>query len=263
MEKQLLPKVAHYDMMADPFRCDFSKHLTLGQLGNSLLNAAEFHSDARRFGMDYLQTIHRTWVLSRLAIELEAMPLAYDKFFVETWCDSAMKYFTRRNFKIGSPDGRIYGYGRSIWAMIDTKTRQPADILAVHDGLLLKYLDRDYPCPIANPSRVRLDDRLSLDRELDTFYSDVDINGHINSVKYIDHVLDLWPISWYETHRLRRLDVAYVAESHQGDKLRFYRQPLSDDGLSFGVSICKVAEGEDEREVCRCALQFEKSSCGQ
>ena len=43
MEKELLPKVAHYDMMADPFRCDFSKHLTVGQLGNALLNAADFH----------------------------------------------------------------------------------------------------------------------------------------------------------------------------------------------------------------------------
>lgn len=257
MEKELLPKVAHYDMMADPFRCDFSKHLTVGQLGNALLNAADFHSDDREFGMNYLHTIHRTWVLSRLCIELEAMPRAYDPFFIETWCDSAMKYFTSRNFKIGSPTGSVYGYGRSIWAMIDTEMRQPADILAIHDGLLTAYLDRDYPCPIASPSRVKLGDRLELVRELDTFYSDVDINGHINSVKYIDHVLDLWPLSWYESHRLRRIDVAYVAESYQGDLLRLYRQPLSDDGLAFGVSVCKVREGEEQREVCRCELRFE------
>ena len=141
--------------------------------------------------------------------------------------------------------------------MIDTETRQPADILAIHDGLLTAYLDRDYPCPIASPSRVKLGDRLELVRELDTFYSDVDINGHINSVKYIDHVLDLWPLSWYESHRLRRIDVAYVAESYQGDLLRLYRQPLSDDGLAFGVSVCKVREGEEQREVCRCELRFE------
>ena len=168
-----------------------------------------------------------------------------------------MKYFTSRNFKIGSPTGSVYGYGRSIWAMIDTETRQPADILAIHDGLLTAYLDRDYPCPIASPSRVKLGDRLELVRELDTFYSDVDINGHINSVKYIDHVLDLWPLSWYASHRLRRIDVAYVAESYQGDRLRLYRQPLSDDGLAFGVSVCKVREGEEQREVCRCELHFE------
>ena len=134
---------------------------------------------------------------------------------------------------------------------------QPADILAIHDGLLTAYLDRDYPCPIASPSRVKLGDRLELVRELDTFYSDVDINGHINSVKYIDHLLDLWPLSWYESHRLRRIDVAYVAESYQGDLLRLYRQPLSDDGLAFGVSVCKVREGEEQREVCRCELHFE------
>ena len=32
--------------------------------------------------------------------------------------------------------------------------------------------------------------------ELKTRYNDVDINGHINSVKYIEHVLDLFPVDW-------------------------------------------------------------------
>lgn len=257
MEKQLLPKVAHYDMMADPFRCDFSSHLTMGQLGNAMLNAADFHSDDRHFGMSYLHTIHRTWVLSRLSIELEAMPRAYDKFFIETWVDGAMKFFTSRNFKIGTPDGRIYGYGRSMWAMIDTESRQPANLFEVNDGLITAYIEADYPCPMAKPSRVKLGEGLELVRQLDTYYSDVDVNGHVNSVKYIDHVLDLWPLSWYESHRLRRIDVAYVAESHYGDKLKLYRESLSEDGLTVGVSVCKLTPEGEEREVCRCAVQFE------
>lgn len=256
MEKELLPKVGHYDMLAEPFHCDFSGRLMPGHLGNAMLNAADFHSNDRGFGMNYLNTIHRTWVLSRLAIELEEMPEAYDKFYVETWCDGAMRFFTSRNYKIGSLDGRVYGYGRSIWAMIDTETRQPADILAVHDGLIESYVDKDYPCPMAKPSRVGGAVEVPLTREVDTFYSDVDVNGHINSVKYIDHVLDLWPIAWYREHRLRRIDVAYVAESHQGDRLRFYRQSLPGDALAFSVRICKLPKDGDEREVCRCELRF-------
>ena len=106
--------------MAEPFHCDFAGRLFMGHMGNHMLNAADFHSSARGFGMKYLMTINRSWVLSRLAIEMEEMPVQYTKFNVETWVESAMRYFTSRNFAVTGKDGKVYGYGRSIWAMIDT-----------------------------------------------------------------------------------------------------------------------------------------------
>ena len=135
----MLSKVGRYDFLAEPFHCDFSHHLFMGHLGNHMLNAADFHSNDRGYGMTYLNPIHKTWVLSRLAIEMEEMPQAYDKFFVETWVESAMKFFTSRNFKVVGADDKVYGYGRSIWAMIDTDTRQPTDIFSVRDGLISQY----------------------------------------------------------------------------------------------------------------------------
>ncbi len=71
--------------MAEPFHCDFSGRLFLGHLGNNMLNAADFHSTDRGFGMRYLMSIQRSWVLSRLAIEMEDIPKQYDRFCIETW----------------------------------------------------------------------------------------------------------------------------------------------------------------------------------
>lgn len=134
MEQKILDKVGRYEFLSEPFHCDFSSHLFMGHLGNHLLNAADFHSNDRGFGMNYLMPRHKTWVLSRLAIEMTEMPKSYDRFVVETWCESAMKYFTSRDFKIcgktsSSEEAKVYGYGKSVWAMIDTETRQPVDIL--------------------------------------------------------------------------------------------------------------------------------------
>ena len=70
-------KVGKYPFMAEPFHCDYAGRLFMSHLGNHLINAADFHSNDRGFGMLYLNTIHKTWVLSRLAIELEEMPPAY------------------------------------------------------------------------------------------------------------------------------------------------------------------------------------------
>ena len=130
-------KVGKYRFLSEPFHCDFSKRLFMGHLGNHLLNAADFHSNERDFGMNYLNPIHKTWVLSRLAVEMDEMPLAYTPFFVETWVESAMRFFTNRNFKVEDADtGKVYGYARSVWAMIDTDTRQPADIFSIRDGAI-------------------------------------------------------------------------------------------------------------------------------
>ena len=253
-----MDKVGRYLEMAEPFHCDFSHHLFMGHLGNHMLNAADFHSRDRGFGMDFLNSINKTWVLSRLAIELDEMPLQYDNIYVETWVESAMRYFTQRNFRVVSEEGtKVYGYGRSIWAMIDTETRQPTNIFDIDNGAIVNWVEKDKENPMSKLTRVQMDDKAELVRSIDTYYNDVDINGHINSVKYIEHVLDLFPIMWYKEHPLKRFDIAYVAEAHQGDRLNFYQEQDAEDVLAFKIRITKSpADGGEEVETCRSKVKF-------
>ena len=245
-----MDKIGVYQFMAEPFHCDFSQRLFMGHLGNHMLNAADFHSTDRGFGMSYLLTINRSWVLSRLAIEMEEMPKMYTKFNVETWVESAMRYFTSRNFRVVGEDGQVFGYGRSIWAMIDTETRQPTDLFAIDNGAINNWIEKDKECPIDKGGRVKMGDEAQLVRTIDTNYSDIDINGHINSVKYIEHVLDLWDIDWYQQHAIKRFEIAYVAEAHQGDRLSFYKEQIAEK--EYCVRICK----DDNVETCRSKVVF-------
>lgn len=256
----MLDKVGSYSFMAEPFHCDFSKRLFFVHLGNHMLNAADFHSTERNFGMTYLNPIHKTWVLSRLAIEMTEMPGQYTPFNVETWVEGAMRYFTERNFRVVSPDGNaIYGYGRSIWAMIDTENRQPQDIFAIHDGAISQWIEPDKACPIEKCSRVKMDvEKAELVRTIDTYYHDVDVNGHVNSVKYIEHILDLFDLDWYREHRLKRFEIAYVAESHQGDTLSFFREKTGEE--EYSVRVVKTVKTEGKTiEVCRSKVKFVKN----
>ena len=78
----MLNKIGRYEMWAQPFHCDFLHLLQPGHLGNDMLNAADYHSTDRGFGMRYLNTVNKTWVLSRLCIEMEKMPIQYQKFVI-------------------------------------------------------------------------------------------------------------------------------------------------------------------------------------
>ena len=247
----MMEKIGNYEFMAEPFHCDFSGRLFMGHLGNHMLNAADFHSTDRGFGMKRLLGINRSWVLSRLAIEMTGMPQMYTRFNVVTWVESAMRYFTSRNFAVVGADGHTSGYGRSIWAMIDTETRQPTDIYSIDNGAIDQWIVKDKECPIAKGGRVRMADDARLVRSIDTYYNDVDINGHINSVKYIEHVLDLWPLDWYREHWVQRFEIAYVAEAHQGDRLSFYMEQEGESPV-YNVRIARP----DGTECCRSRVVF-------
>lgn len=250
----MMNKIGKYEFIAEPFHCDFSGRMFLGHLGNQMLNAADFHSTDRGFGMKYLMTIKRSWVLSRLAIEMTEMPEQHELYSVETWVESAIRYFTSRNFQVTGNNGRVYGYGRSIWAMIDTETRQPTDIYSIDNGAINNWIESEKPCPIEKGGRVKMSENAKFVRAIDVSYNDIDINGHVNSVKYIEHTLDLWDIDWYLNHRMKRFEIAYVAETHHGDKLNFYREQTAEN--EFCVRLVKNELSGVEAEVCRCRIVF-------
>lgn len=241
-------KIGTYHFVAEPFHVDFNERLTMGVLGNHLLNCAGFHAEERGFGIATLNENLYTWVLSRLAVEMEEMPKAYESFSVQTWVENVYRLFTDRNFAILNADGRPIGYARSIWAMISMETRKPADLLTLHNGSITEYIcDKD--CPIAKPSRIKVSED-TVAGEHRAKYSDIDINGHVNSIKYIEHILDLFPLQTFREKRVHRFEMAYVAESYYGDKLTFYRQQTGDN--EYDIEVKK----NDSEVVVRSKLIF-------
>lgn len=243
-------KVDTHEIFVEPFHVDFTGRIFMGVLGNHLLNAAGNHSQRRGWGIGALNETRHTWVLSRLSIEMMRMPEQYERCSIRTWVESVMKLFTNRNFSIHDAQGSPIGYARSVWAMIDMQTRRPCDLLSLYDGDILKYVvsEEDNVCPIEGHGRFRFRDAQFV-RSIDTYYSDVDINGHINSIKYIEHILDLFPRESF-VRGIRRFEIAYKNESYMGDTLHLYRQDGAD-----GVTDVEVRKNEGE-VVCQARIIF-------
>lgn len=241
-------KIGTYHFVAEPFHVDFNGRLTMGVLGNHLLNCAGFHANDRGFGIASLNEDNYTWVLSRLAIELDEMPYQYEDFTIQTWVENVYRLFTDRNFAIINKEGRKIGYARSVWAMINLNTRKPADLLALHGGSIVDYVT-DESCPIEKPSRIKVTTEEVADT-LTARYSDIDINGHVNSIRYIEHILDLFPMELYKEKRIRRFEMAYVAESYYGDQLTFFKEEVNEN--EYHVEVKK--NGDDV--VCRSKILF-------
>ena len=68
--------------------------------------------------------------------------------------------------------------------------------------------------------------------------------------RFIQHILDLFPIEMYKEKRIRRFEMAYVAESYYGDELTLFM-----DDAGEGVYDVEVKKNGSE-VVCRSKVMF-------
>lgn len=247
-------QIGTYKFLAEPFHSDVTGSVSLAVMGNHLLNCAGMNAEENGFGIDYLNEHHYTWVLSRLAMEFDEMPKQYSTFSIDTWVESVMSLFSGRNFVIRNAEGAPIGYARSMWAMIDLDSRQPANLLTLRDGIMTQYVRTDLDCPIDKPGKIRVT-AAEPQQSVTIRFSDIDINRHVNSVRYIEHILNLFPLDKFETSRIKRFEIAYVTESVFGDVLDLY---IDSDEATDTHQIEVKKQGTND-VVCRAKITFTKN----
>lgn len=250
-------KVGRYSYEVEPFQEDFTGHLSWSFLGNHLLKCASFHANEHGFGFLRLNEDNYAWVLSRMVVEMNEFPCSGQRYTIETWIRRVYRLFTDRCFAIIGENGRVLGYAYTIWAMINMNTRQPADLEQLVDREFISCLDEERPCPVKLPSRIRVSQTVPI-RTLQTYYSDIDINNHVNSIRYVEHTLDLFPQECYAHQWVSRVEIAYNTESYCGDFLSFYLQKRSEDVFAVEIHKNVCPETPQGEVVCRCEVTFKK-----
>lgn len=252
-----MEKVEHTQHYVDPFHTDYKKQLTWETLGVDLLNAAENHALLRGFGMKAVNDVNYTWVLARLVIELDTTPILYQNYIIDTWIENVYQLFTNRNYTIHDGKGNVFGHARSVWSTINYTTRKPVDLVNFYGADFEAYCAPELPCPIKPYARVKSLAGVEMVRCHQVNYSDIDMNGHVNSMKYLMHLRDLFPLDHYRQQRLRRMELQYMKESYYGQYLQFFMR--QEDENTYDVEVCRTdTHTTDKGEVCvRARMIFE------
>lgn len=206
-----------YEFMIDAYLSDFKGRATLPMIGGFMLKAATRHAEDRGFGYTAMTSRKRVWVLSRMAIEIYKYPANDTVMTIKTWVADVNKLFTERCFAFLNENGENVGYARSVWAAIDIETRRPTNVLELEG--LADYINGRELCPIDGLKKI-LPIKGSLPvSHFEVKYSDIDINGHLNSMKYIEHFVDLFDLDTFKQKEIKRYEINYIAEGRYGSTI--------------------------------------------
>ncbi len=248
-------KSSRFEYVVEPFTEDFTGVLAWQELGKRILATAGMHADSHGFGMKQLMPQKQAWVLSRMIISMNEMPKVNEHYAIETWIRNVYRTFTDRCFAILRPDNTAYGYAYTTWALINSENRMPVNLETLPDGGFAKLADAEKACEVGDFSRIRVAAE-EPQRVITAYYSDIDVNRHFNSIRYIEHILDLFPQEVYSTRRVSGLEIAYHGEAHFGDRLALYKERGSGD--TYNVEVRLQPEGGEgkEKKVCSCRITF-------
>ena len=104
----------------------------------------------------------------------------------------------------------------------------------------------DKECPIDRPGRIKVGGG-SPEAEYQTKYSDIDINGHVNSIKYIEHILDLFPLDMFREKTVRRFEMAYVAEKLLRRQAHVLPRAERRERIRYGSKEERLGSGRSEQ----------------
>ena len=213
--------------------CNPQGEMPLTLLMARIIEVATWHANSWGAGYARLIQDNQVWVLSRVTIEVTAMPRVNENYTLTTWIEDYNRHFSQRNMRLDDAQGKPLGYVRTIWMVIDMGTRASVDISQL--GYISDKVS-DLPCPIEPISRLRpIEKGHSVDY---TFgYMDCDFNRHVNTVRYLAHLMNLFDMDCYDNYFISRMEIAFIKETRYGETAQFIIDDSDPNDSRMSVTI--------------------------
>ena len=190
------------------------------------------HARALGIGREEMIRERLIWVIVKARYRILNMPKQFDRVRVRTWPLPPRRSIFQRDYLMMAADGTPLVAGSSEWVVIHADRRRlvpVGDVYPMKDGFLTEHSFED-----AFP---RLSDFVAdaCGTRIPTF-SDLDVNGHVNNIRYSAYVMDA--ICPTEEERVAEFAIEYHREVQAG-------QPLSLCTRREGKSVDVKGASED------------------
>jgi acyl-ACP thioesterase len=210
-----------------------------------LLNSAWGHTRGTMYDYRALSDRNQIWVLAKLQMEIRRPPRWGEQISIETWSKGTDRFYALRDFIIWSPEGDKMASATTAWMVLDKDSYRPQKLERMKD---------DFP---SEPGRIEMETSLKKVQELEggtdrarfeVHFSDIDVNNHVTATKYLQWILDSYPLEQHMKKRLKTLEISFVAEAVMGDQVTVQMESLPDHDL------LAVRRGTDAKDLCRAAI---------
>ncbi|WP_026978139.1 acyl-[acyl-carrier-protein] thioesterase [Flavobacterium tegetincola] len=199
-------------------QCAPNGALNYTDLCNLLQLTASEHSDLGGISFADMQEKDQAWVLSKMRIEIDALPKWNDTIVIKTWIVSLENARSVRALEVYKNGVKLISC-ETFWVVLNTRIRRPESLHLPHDHC--EKFPQMLPT-VERVKRIRIPvDTVKLGSHKVVF-SDLDIVNHVNNVKYLEWCLDLIYPKLLLKQTIKSLDLNFLNELFLEDEVALF-----------------------------------------
>jgi len=231
------------------YEVDMYGRVTVPNLCRYLQESAYYHAEHLGVGHSALSRQNKIWMLLGLAIRMNQYPKWNDTIQVQTWPSRNERIYYFRDYSILINDLPV-GVATTKWIIVDLENRRPSrDKLDFHTDY--NAAEKVWPEALIKVPPVESE---IVQRGYPVSFADLDVNEHVNNIRYIEWVLDSMPLDFHKSHQLREFEILFQSEALSGDVVQLKQDEV--DGMNFVHSLIRES---DQKEICRARSAWQKN----
>uniref|UniRef100_K9JGV9 Acyl-[acyl-carrier-protein] hydrolase n=1 Tax=Cuphea lanceolata TaxID=3930 RepID=K9JGV9_CUPLA len=205
------------------------------------------------------------WVVAKMQVMVNRYPTWGDTVEVNTWVAKSGKNGMRRDWLISDCNtGEILTRASSVWVMMNQKTRKLSKIPGeVRHEIEPHFIDCAPVIEDDDRKLRKLDEKTadSIRKGLTPKWNDLDVNQHVNNVKYIGWILESTPQEVLESQELSSLTLEYRRECGRESVLESLTA-VDPSGKGFGSQFQHLLRLEDGGEIVKGRTEWRPKTAG-
>lgn len=168
------------------------------------------------------------FVISRLHLKFNKPITRFDEYICSTWACPSKGVTFQRNYTV-EKDGEIFAFANSAWALVDFNS---GALQKVNDFDRSGYCSDDAIEPL-NATRFKIPSECDLHcvGSKKVYYSDIDLNLHMNNTRYPELLCDHMPN--IDKIFITEMYISFVGEAAFGEQIEIYRSEAIDNTCYF------------------------------
>ena len=183
-------------------------------------DAASAHASSVGLGLNEIPITHIAWVIVDWKIKMFSHPQYNEEIIIKTWPRVLEKFYSYRDFEVFDNNNNLIAIASSKWIMINSETKK---IEKINNTVLSSY-EVYKKSVFSEPldEKPKIPDNLKLNFTYTIQRRDIDTNGHVNNLHYIDYALETLPEEVYYSNVFNNIDIHYKKEIKYGDINCYY-----------------------------------------
>lgn len=195
--------------------------LTLKSLVTLLQEGAISHSNSVGFGINNTDKTHLAWLLLNWKVKMFIHPHCDEELTIKTWPRVFDRLYSFRDFEVYDKEGNLVAIGASKWFPIDTETKKIKKITPeisdpYGEPVEKSVFDDPFKEKVIVPENLKLNFDYTIQRR------DIDTNGHVNNLNYIDFAIETLDEDIFNNTTFDNLEIVYKKEIKLKENIKCY-----------------------------------------